>query len=109
MIEAGAEVLWGGTRARATAIAKVEHFDGCCDQAKAIYEAMAMRDPRYVLSLDGVTDVRERLTKLETMLAPLSECGALIPAEQIENASRINGAATNGPDLLHLVLLVPKK
>ncbi len=40
MIEAGAEVLYGHTRAEAIEWAKRDKFDSCADQAEAVYDAM---------------------------------------------------------------------
>jgi hypothetical protein len=42
MIEAGAEFLYGKTRAAAIELDQEERFQACCEQAKKIYLAMMM-------------------------------------------------------------------
>jgi hypothetical protein len=57
MLEAGAEVLYGATRAKARAAAKEEKFDGCLEQARDVFEAMIQANPHVQIGEDSTVSV----------------------------------------------------
>jgi hypothetical protein len=57
MLEAGAEVLYGASRAKACAAAKEDKFDGCLDQARDIFEAMIQANPHVQIGEDSTVSV----------------------------------------------------
>jgi hypothetical protein len=57
MLEAGAEMLYGATRAKARAAAKEEKFDGYVEQARDIFEAMIQANPHSHIGEDSTASV----------------------------------------------------